>query len=208
VALVDGEPIVWSEGVAVVTRANVVLQRAVEESDADVVARLAAGDMSALGVIYDRHATSVLRFATRASGHPQDAEDITHATFVKVADIAKGYDGRLSCRPWLFGIAARIMSHRRRSISRFARFLLEHAWFVAKDAHDPSDALDARSELLGLDRALSALSDAKRVVLILFEVECLSGEEIAQALSIPVGTVWTRLHAARRELRNALGPRA
>jgi RNA polymerase sigma-70 factor, ECF subfamily len=205
---VVGEPVVRCESVAVVTRANAVLQRAVEEGDADVVARLAAGDMAALGVLYDRHAASVLRFATRVTANPQDAEDIMHATFVKVAEIAGGYDGRISCRPWLFGIAARIMSHRRRSIGRFARFLVEHAWFRAKDAHDPSDALEARSELLGLERALSALSDAKRVVLILFEVECLSGEEIAQALSIPVATVWTRLHAARRELKHALESRA
>jgi RNA polymerase sigma-70 factor (ECF subfamily) len=208
VALVDGKSVVRREGVAVVTLANVVSQRAAQESDAEVLARLAAGDMSALGLIYDRHAASVLRFATRAAGHRQDAEDITHATFVKVAAIAHGYDGRASCRPWLFGIAARILSHRRRSIGRFARFLLAHAWFAAADAHDPCDALDARSELTELEHALSALSDAKRVVLILFEVESLSGEEIAQALSIPVGTVWTRLYAARRELRNALEARS
>ena len=58
--------------------------------------------------------------------------------------------------------------------------------------------------IVGVERALARLSEAKRVTLLMAEVEGLSCDEIAQALEIPIGTVWTRLHAARRELRQAL----
>jgi RNA polymerase sigma-70 factor (ECF subfamily) len=177
----------------------------VEESDAELLARLAAGETAALGTLYDRHRESVHGFVARASGSAHDADDVTHTTFLTVAKIASSYDGRLSCRPWLLGIAARTLGHRRRGAARLARFLGRLARMTAGESHDPREALDARTSLPRLERALSSLSDAKRVVLIMFEVEAMSGEEIALALSIPIGTVWTRLHSARRELRAAMG---
>ena len=69
-------------------------------------------------------------------------------------------------------------------------------------AIDPRPALQARVDV---EQALAGISEAKRVALLLAEVEGLSCAEIAAALGIPIGTVWTRLHAARRELRHALG---
>ena len=67
-------------------------------------------------------------------------------------------------------------------------------------AHTPSDA-----HRWDLERGLGELSDAKRVVLILAEVEGYTCEEIAGMLRVPVGTVWTRLHHARKELRAFYG---
>jgi RNA polymerase sigma-70 factor (ECF subfamily) len=56
-----------------------------------------------------------------------------------------------------------------------------------------------------VEQVLSGISEAKRVALLLAEVEGLTCAEIAATLDVPIGTVWTRLHAARRELRRALG---
>ncbi len=56
------------------------------------------------------------------------------------------------------------------------------------------------------DDALGRLSEEKRLVFLLIEREGLSGEEVAQALDIPVNTVWTRIHHARNDLRKALAP--
>lgn len=172
-----------------------------QESDGELLARLADGDTSALGTLYERHHEAIRRFAARASGSTTEAEDITHATFLTVAKIAPSFDGRLSCRPWLFGVAARTLSHRRRGAGRLSRFLEKLGWTAIGEKNDPRDALEARAERSGLERALDGLTDAKRTVIVMFEIEEMSGEEIAEALSIPVGTVWTRLHAARRELR-------
>ncbi|MBL8715762.1 MAG: RNA polymerase sigma factor [Myxococcales bacterium] len=170
-----------------------------EQSDAELLAIVAGGQLSALGRLYDRHHAAVLRFAGRASRNEADAEDVTHTTFLTVARIAGTYDGRASCRPWLLGIAARHLSERRRAGARFHRFL-DRLFGAEPPTPAPEPALEAREALHGVTAALDAMSFEKRVVVLLFEVEGLSGEEIAANLSIPVGTVWTRLHAARKEL--------
>jgi RNA polymerase sigma-70 factor (ECF subfamily) len=172
------------------------------ENDAALIERIADGDMEALGTLYDRHHDAVLRFAFRA-GPRHEAEDVTQATFLAAAKIARTFDGRISARPWLLGIAANVMHTRRRSASRFARMLHSLASWCGR-AMDPQERLAARSELSAVDRALAKMTEAKRVVLIMAEVEDLPASDISQALGIPVGTVWTRLHAARRELREAL----
>ena len=70
---------------------------------------------------------------------------------------------------------------------------------------DPHSELHARDEVKRLSQALGRLSEPKRVVLLLAESEGMSSEDIATTLQIPVGTVWTRLHHARRDLRRLLG---
>ena len=72
----------------------------------------------------------------------------------------------------------------------------------------PAPAAVPRAESLDLERALERLSAPKREVLLLAEVHGFSGEEIATMLGVPIGTVWTRLHHARREMRDILGGKA
>jgi RNA polymerase sigma-70 factor (ECF subfamily) len=125
-----------------------------------------------------------------------DAEDIVQSAFVRAVRMAPSYDGRgPTARPWLFGIAARLVQERRRSLGRFARALLR----LRPPGGSPW--LAPRVHPLDLERGLSRLSQAKRVVIVLAEVEGFSCDEIARMLDVPVGTVWTRLHHARRELR-------
>jgi len=177
-----------------------------EESDDDARAmrRLAQGEIDALGELYDRHQAAVRRFATRMSGRAADGDDIVHATFLAALKNASTFEASRSCRAWLLGIAAQLMRRERTQGARWARLLgafrtPEPGW-----TQDPERALTAREGLDHLERALLRLPEAKRVVLVMAEIEGLGGEEIAQALGIPVGTVWTRLHHARRELARAL----
>ena len=176
-------------------RALHVVRPKATSPDREALARVAEGDVGALGEVYDRHASALLRFAARAAG-PSDAEDVVQTTFVTAAKIAASYDARTdSARAWLFGIAARIVQERRRAIFRLTRALFR----VASDrppTPPPSDAHRA-----DLERGLGGLSESKRVVLLLTEVEGFTCEEIASMLSVPIGTVWTRLHHARKELR-------
>jgi RNA polymerase sigma-70 factor (ECF subfamily) len=72
---------------------------------------------------------------------------------------------------------------------------------VEEHARDPRPSLHARADV---ERALARLSEVKRITFVMAEVEGSSCEEIARAMEVPVGTVWTRLHSARRELRGAL----
>lgn len=162
-------------------------------ADVEALALVARGDVGALGTLYDRHARALLAFAARSVG-AADAEDLVQATFVRAARAAASYDGRSSsARAWLFGITARLVQERRRSFARLARALLR------SDVSVPSTSSDeARTDL---QKGLFRLSEAKRVVLLLAEVEGFRCEEIATMLGIPVGTVWTRLHNARQEMR-------
>lgn len=174
------------------------------EADARAMRRLARGEIDALGELYDRHHAAIRRFAARMSGGTADGDDIVHATFLAALKSARGFEAHRSCRAWLLGIAAQLMRRERSQGARWARLLgtfrtPEPGW-----SQDPERVLCAREGLDHLEQALLRLPEAKRVVLVMAEIEGLAGEEIARALGIPVNTVWTRLHHARRELARAL----
>jgi RNA polymerase sigma factor (sigma-70 family) len=168
--------------------------------DPDTLRRLAGGEIGALGELYDRYQEPVRRFVARATCDAEDVDDLVHSTFLAAAKSAGRYDGRPSCRPWLIGIAAQLLRRRRQSFGRFVA-VLSSLRGVRVPAADPRPALQARSEI---ERALVRISTTKRITLLMAEVEGLSCAEIAAAQGVPIGTVWTRLHAARRELRRAL----
>jgi RNA polymerase sigma factor (sigma-70 family) len=172
--------------------------------DANAMKRLARGEMSALSVIYDRHNAAIRRFIAHATAGAHDVDDIVHATFLTATKAAPSFDCSLHCRPWLIGIAARLLRRRRRTLARWSRALHELTIRQASAQTDPNRDIGARDDLNALLAALSRLSEAKREVLFLAEVEGMSCEGIAQALGVPVGTIWTRLHHARRELRGRL----
>lgn len=170
-------------------------------SDEDALAALNQGQIGALGLLYDRYHDAVYSFVRRASSDDSDVDDIVQATFLSAARTVANHDGKQTCRTWLVGIAGRILYRRRRGLSRWTRALRELTLRDADNYSDPHQALSARDEVQRLASALSKLSEPKRVVLLLAEAEEQSCEQIAKALQVPVGTVWTRLHHARRELR-------
>jgi RNA polymerase sigma-70 factor (ECF subfamily) len=171
-----------------------------QTSDADLLRQLAGGEIGALGELYDRYREPVRHFIARATSDAEDVDDLVHATFLAAAKSASRYDGRPSCRPWLVGIAAQLLRRRRRSFQTLFTVLSSLRWIRATTT-DPRPALQARAEV---EQALRRVSEAKRITLLLAEVEGLSCAEIAGALGVPIGTVWTRLHSARREIRQAL----
>lgn len=177
-------------------RALHLVPKPIDAPDTAALGRLAKGDVSALGEVYDRHAAALFRFASRVSG-AHDAEDLVQATFMTVVKIAGSYDGRApDARAWLHGVMARLVQERRRSLARLARALLHF-----DGGPSPAFEVDRPAHRSDLARGLRSLSDAKRVVLVLAEVEGYTCEEIAGMLDVPVGTVWTRLHHARKDLR-------
>jgi RNA polymerase sigma-70 factor (ECF subfamily) len=168
--------------------------RSIGPSDSALLGQIAEGHMGALGVLYDRYAPSLLRFARRVE--PREAEDIVQMVFLRVVRLATVFDrDAASARPWLFAITSRVTQERKRAFRRFARAM---ARMSDQPPRTQGNVSDTRRDL---DRGLARLSVEKRTVLVLAEVEGFAGEEIAAMLSIPIGTVWTRLHHARRELR-------
>lgn len=176
-----------------------------DATDAALLADIAGGNLEPLGELYDRYARDVWRAVRRALPRGDDVEDVVHATFVNLPRIAFSYDGRANCRNWLCGIAVRLAMRHRRGIGRFRRMLGVFADAPERrPERDPERHASDNQELAVLDRALSRLSEKKRAVFVLVELEGLSAEEAARALDIPAATARTRLFHARRELQDAL----
>ena len=168
--------------------------------DPEIMRRLAGGEIAALGELYDRYREPVRRFVARATADAEDVDDLVHATCLAAAKAAVNYDGRASCRPWLIGIAVQLLRRRRQAFGRLRAVITSLS--NARSANlDPASAWHAHCDV---ERALARLSEAKRITFLMVEIECLSCAEVAAVLRIPIGTVWTRLHAARRALRHAL----
>jgi RNA polymerase sigma-70 factor (ECF subfamily) len=179
-------------------------REAEEASDAELIARVRAGETSALGALFDRHHRDVRRVIARLGVSAADVEDVLQATFLAVMRASTSYDGRASAKPWLIGLAVMHVRRHRRSLSRLAARFRAWAREPASQPTTPEEEATTHERVERTRRALDALSTKKREVIVLVTVEGLSGEEAAAILGVPVATVWTRLHHARRELEAAV----
>jgi RNA polymerase sigma factor (sigma-70 family) len=157
--------------------------------------------------LYDRHAADIHRYAARRLGDAV-ADDITADTFLAAFRHRFRFDTeRSSARPWLHGIAANLIGKHRRSELRGLRALARTG--IDPVAESWSDRVDSRVTAQAANQplaaALATLADRDRHVLLLVAWADLSYQEVAEALSIPVGTVRSRLNRARRKVRTALG---
>jgi RNA polymerase sigma-70 factor (ECF subfamily) len=173
-----------------------------EPDDAALMRAVAAGDLGALGSLYDRHHDTVLQFLGRVA--PADAEDLGQESFLTAVHAAASYDGRPRAAPFLIGIAAQLVRRRRRFLARWSELLWEIEELWAGVVPTPEESVQIIEDLERIDRALARMSQAKRLVYVMIEREGMSSEDVAAALGIPLGTVWTRLHHARAALDRAL----
>jgi RNA polymerase sigma-70 factor, ECF subfamily len=176
-----------------------------ERADAQLVERVAAGDLEALGVLFDRHEPGVRRFFQRVGIAASDVDDLVQATFLELLRAAPRFQADLSVKSWLYGLSAIMARRHRRTLARTAARLLSWASSARFESPPtPAAELDREQELRRFRAVFERLAPKKREVFALVVLEGLSGEEAASALGVPVNTVWTRLHHARRELRDAL----
>jgi len=157
-------------------------------------------------VIFDRHAAHIQRYLTRRLGR-QVADDLVAETFLVAFGRRAGYDqARPDARPWLYGIATNLARQHQRTEVREYRLRASVGPDPDQDGH--ADRVAAQVTAAAMHRILAAalaeLSDGDRDVLLLIAWEDLSYDEVAEALAIPVGTVRSRLHRARRLVRAAL----
>jgi RNA polymerase sigma-70 factor (ECF subfamily) len=133
-----------------------------------------------------------------------DLDDLVQSVFLDLVRVASRHDGR-PLRPWLLGMTTMAVRRHRRSLSQWVGNLAGRVFEHRREpAPTPEEDLARAQEAERFRNALARLSDKKREVFLLVEVEELRGEDAARALGIPVATVWTRLHHARKELRKAL----
>jgi RNA polymerase sigma-70 factor (ECF subfamily) len=175
-----------------------------EESDADLVLAVAAGDLRALGELFDRHEPALRRYLRRMGIPQADVDDLVQATFLEITRAAPSFDARYAGRSWIFGVASIMLRRHRHFLRRAAARI--GAWVMPEAVVEgtPAELFERAETERRFARAFAALSEKKREAFVLVTLEGLSGEEAAQALGVPVNTIWTRLHHARLELRAAI----
>jgi RNA polymerase sigma-70 factor, ECF subfamily len=153
--------------------------------------------------IYRSEFAYVWKTLRRLGAPPSHLEDLAHDVFVVVHRHLGDYDVSRPLRPWLFGIALRVVSDFRRLGSNLREIAAEQI-----DAVDPSptpqqrmEAVEARALLL---KALDALDLDRRAVFIMHAVDEVPVPEIAAALSIPLNTAYSRLRLARADVAACL----
>lgn len=151
--------------------------------------------------IYETEFDYVYRILARLVGAPE-AEDLVQEVFLVVHRRLPEYRREARLTTWLFRIAYRVAgAHVRRE--RFRRRLLSMFGIEARTIENPAQAAHDGADAQQVRAALAQLSFAKSSVLVLYEVEGWSCQEIADLLAVPLGTVHTRLHHARRDFARA-----
>lgn len=149
--------------------------------------------------IYRDNAAFVWRTLRRLGVPPSDVEDVCQETFVVVHRRLADFDGR-SVKSWLFAIAQRVAAdYRKRAHVRRERPLDPVPETVVPPAQH--DSLERRRAREFLQHVLDQLDDDKRAVFILYELEQMPMPEVARAVSCPLQTAYSRLHAARDHVR-------
>lgn len=151
------------------------------------------------GELFRRHAVFVARFLWRLGIRGPELDDLVQEVFV-VAHRRGGFvPERAKPTTWLAEIAVRVASaHRRRNKRAHDEIELDSALELKSAEPDAAAVAEVKERLDRVQRALDVLDVHQRAVFVLFELEGESCEEIARGLGVPIGTVHSRLHAARK----------
>jgi RNA polymerase sigma-70 factor (ECF subfamily) len=178
-------------------------------AEAELIVRLKDSDAAAIGEAYDQHQASVRGLARRLTGDAAAAQDLLHEVFVALPRALRGFRGDSSLRTFLLSMAVNHARHHLRAAARrrkaMDRFGLETRGAV--QAGDQERGASDRDVARELSRALDALPMDQRVAFVLCEVEERTSREASEIVGAPEATVRTRLHHAKRKLREELEKR-
>ncbi len=164
--------------------------------DKKIIHRLQSGEMEALKVIYEMSGEQVYRTALGILGNRQDAEDATQDIFLRLYHKAGRYNFRASFTTWLYRLAVNYCLN----LLRRRRFL---SWLQLSDTTDSEKREESKADAkLTVHTLLARLDPRTRSLLVLRELQGLSYQEIANTMSLPVGTVRSALSRARSKLKN------
>lgn len=168
--------------------------------------RLRAGDAEAFEEMVRTYQHRVYGVALRMMRSPAEAEEVAQETFLRAHRALGEFRGDARLLTWLYAIASRLCLNRLASgESRMARHRADDvAHLPGREGDEPGDDLERGEREAALHRAIGELPEDRRIVVTLRDLEGLSYEEIAAALGLELGTVRSRLHRARVELKEKL----
>ena len=179
-----------------------------DAEDSELVVRSKDGDLQAFNFIVQRYQSQVLNLSARIIGDRGRAEDVTQETFISAYQAIGRFRGG-SLPAWLMRIAANAsrdsLRGSRRRPEQSLDESLESQSFQPVSAEPSPEEHAERSELNAeLQKAILALSDNQRAVLVLIDVQGFSYEETTEFVGVSIGTVKSRLNRARRRVRDIL----
>jgi RNA polymerase sigma-70 factor (ECF subfamily) len=174
-----------------------------QPSDAELMIRVREGDRDAFADLVDRHKDAVVSYLTRLTGHRDHAEDLAQETFLRLFRSARGYHEQGYLRAYLFRIATNLVRSEERRERRL-RLLLP--FFPREEHAEPAapGGLLRRELQREMAAAMAKLPLRYRVPLVLHEIEGWSYVDIAQEIGCREGTVKSRVHRGRQQLKQKL----
>jgi RNA polymerase sigma-70 factor (ECF subfamily) len=184
----------------------------VSDDDRETVRRVQDGETEAFEILVEKYKRKAFRIAYQVLRDQEDALDAAQEAFVKAFRALPSFKGDSAFYTWLFRITMNLALDRKRQRATRARSMgtddvPPDEWERTAVSTDPDpEALASGAERRArIQKALDSLSENHRAIIILSDIEGLQYREIAEVLGIPMGTVMSRLHHARKRLRDALG---
>ncbi|MGQ9526064.1 MAG: sigma-70 family RNA polymerase sigma factor [Armatimonadota bacterium] len=178
-----------------------------------LVERCVRGDNEAFNELVKRFERQVYNLAYRLTGNHDDAEDVASEAFVRAYNAIRRFRGDCALSTWLYRIVTNVyLDERKRRTahpySSLEEYLEVQDGQIKRQIEDtspsPDEAAERSERASALQAAISSLPEFQRIMIVLYHVQELPYEEIAQILNMPVGTVKSRLNRARRALRDRL----
>jgi RNA polymerase sigma-70 factor (ECF subfamily) len=177
-------------------------------SDAECVRRLQQGDTEAFATLVERHQRTIFNLLYRMLGDYDDAAEVAQEAFLSAYRSIKSFRGDSSFSTWLYRIAVNHANTRRKSLAQSQQrsALMESLEPVGAGGPDPAAAMERKELRERVQAALNGLEAEDATIILLRDLQDVPYETVADMLGIPIGTVKSRLHRARRALKARLTP--
>lgn len=174
--------------------------------DRELILQLQNGSLDALGVLYDRYRNLVYRTALAITSDKDAASDLLQDVFLRFYRFADRIDSTRPIEPWLYRMTTNLTYTWVKRNNRWIKSLDDLAeWLSGSGRNIPHEKIEFQDDWDQVQKAVSKLPLPQRVVIVLFYLNDLSLQEIAEILDIPVGTVKSRLYYGRLSLKKSLG---
>jgi RNA polymerase sigma-70 factor, ECF subfamily len=175
--------------------------------DAPLIEQTLKGDPAAFGQLVSKYQDRLFNALVHSVGHTEDARDIVQDAFVQAFVKLDTFHQTSAFYTWLYRIAFNVAASRRRKrkiVSSVEQVREMSGQEPVDSGAEPSGHLEQQERRRQVREALAQLSEEHRAILVLREMDGYDYEEIAEILELPVGTVRSRLHRARLQMRNQL----
>lgn len=174
-----------------------------QKTDEELAALVQGKNEVAFSVLMNRYQPKLLRYGRRFLSENDPIEDVVQEVFIKTYQNIQSFDIKRSFSPWIYRIAHNMFANTLRHNSRVPLITVDLDMFSAHTAYeiDPAEDEDRENAKTMIDRGLKMLDPIYREIIILYYLEQLGYQEIANVLHVPIGTVGIRLRRAREMLK-------